>query len=241
MTSPINTAFILGAGRGERLKPWTDKYPKPLLPVNGRPMITYAMDHLLTVGVERFIVNTHHHGERYAEAFPRGEWHGHPIIFWYEPVILNTGGGLKNIEGLVAGEETIWVYNGDIISDLPLHTLVEFHWREGCEVSIALRTYGKNRNVGVDRGGRICDFRFTLGREVAGLFQFTGIYLVERRFFRRIPSGQPIDIIDVFLAMVRERPGAVGGIVIDDGTWNDVGDPETYARLNGWGDGRTGG
>ncbi|MFO7568460.1 MAG: sugar phosphate nucleotidyltransferase, partial [Smithellaceae bacterium] len=64
-TKPIKTAFILGAGLGTRLRPLTENMPKPLLPVGGRPIITYAMEHLRAAGVLRFIVNTHHCAEKY--------------------------------------------------------------------------------------------------------------------------------------------------------------------------------
>ena len=66
----LKTAFILGAGLGMRLRPLTEHCPKPLLPIGGRPVITYAMDHLLSIGVDRFIVNTHHCPEVFAEKFP---------------------------------------------------------------------------------------------------------------------------------------------------------------------------
>ena len=106
MTAPqINTAFLLGAGLGMRLRPLTQTCPKPLLPVRGRPIITYAMDHLLTVGVQRFIVNTHHCADVYRQTFPDGQWRGIPIIFRHEPVLLDTAGGLKNIEDLLKGDE----------------------------------------------------------------------------------------------------------------------------------------
>ena len=61
----FKTAFILAAGLGTRLLPLTERSPKPLLEIGGRPIITYAMDHLLKVGVDRFIVNTHHLPEVY--------------------------------------------------------------------------------------------------------------------------------------------------------------------------------
>lgn len=230
---PIKTAFILGAGRGERLRPLTDDCPKPLLPVRGRPIITYVMDHLLTVGVKRFIVNTHHRAARYAEAFPQGTWRDYPVIFRYEPILLDTGGGLKNIEDLIVSEEDIWVYNGDIISDLPLEKLVAAHRRDENEVTLALRSTGQNLNVGVDKDGRIQDFRFALGRSCANYYQFTGIYLIKTRFLNRLPTGMPVDIVDVFLEMVKRKPGAVGGVIIDEGNWQDVGDPDTYRCLNG--------
>ena len=120
----LKTAFILGAGLGKRLRPLTEGCPKPLLPLGGRPIITYAMDHLLSVGVDRFIVNTHHCSEAYREKFPDATWRGRSIIFRHEPMLLDTGGGLKNIEDLLAGDEAILCYNGDVIARFPLEGLV---------------------------------------------------------------------------------------------------------------------
>ncbi len=61
----IRTAFILGAGLGTRLRPLTESIPKPLLPIGGKPIITYAMEHLRSIGVKCFIVNTHHCADKY--------------------------------------------------------------------------------------------------------------------------------------------------------------------------------
>ena len=92
--------------------------------MQGRPLITYAMDHLLAVGVERFIVNTHHCAAAYEKAFPENSWQGSPIQFRFEPILLNTGGGLKNIEDLLENDPALWIYNGDILTDIPLTHLL---------------------------------------------------------------------------------------------------------------------
>jgi len=70
------TQHSFWGGLGTRLRPLTEKTPKPLLSVGGRPIITYAMEHLRTAGVNRFIVNTHHCAEKYAEVFPENNWQG---------------------------------------------------------------------------------------------------------------------------------------------------------------------
>jgi len=228
----IRTAFILGAGLGTRLRPLTDDIPKPLLPVRGRPMITYAMDHLLTAGVERFIVNTHHCARAYGDLFPEAQWRGFPITFRHEPLLLNTGGGLKNIEDLLGSDEAIWVYNGDILTDLPLDKLLAEHDARDHEVTLALRSSGSPRNVSLDARGRICDFRFALGAAAEKLCLFTGIYLVRTAFLRRLAPGGKEDIVRIFIEMVREQPGSVGSVVIDEGEWHDIGSREAYEAVN---------
>src|SRR5512137_1813828 len=158
------TAFILGAGLGTRLRPLTERCPKPLLEVGGRPIITYAMDHLLSVGVNRFIVNTHHCSQIYSEAFPDKRWCDVPIVFRHEPVLLETAGGLKNIEDLLDEDEAILCYNGDVMTNLPLQRLLEVHKHGRSEVTLALRSSGPLLNVNITEAGEICDLRHTLGR-----------------------------------------------------------------------------
>ena len=188
------------------------------------------MDHCLTVGVERFIVNTHHCAAAYDRAFPERNWRGRPILFRHEPVLLDTAGGLKNIEDLLADDETLLVYNGDILSDLPLGRLLAAHAAGGKEVTLALRSDGPLRNVCLDAEGEICDFREFLGNPGVRRCLFTGIYTVEKRFLRRLTPGKIESVVPVFVEMIREAPGSVGSVVIDEGIWLDIGDPEAYER-----------
>lgn len=229
----IRTAFILGAGLGTRLRPLTESCPKPLLPVGGRPLITFAMDHGLSIGIERFIVNTHHCAAAYQAAFPGGDRRERPILFRHEPVLLDTAGGLKNIEDLLEADETVLVYNGDILSDLPLSRLLAAHEAGGREVTLALRSNGPLRNVCLDAKGEICDFRDLLGNLGVRRCLFTGISVVEKRFLRRLIPGKAESTIPLFAAMVREAPGSVASVVIDEGIWEDIGDIVAYERIKG--------
>ena len=227
----IKTAFLLGAGLGMRLRPLTEACPKPLLPVDGRPIITYAMDHLLTVGVKRFIVNTHHCADVYQQTFPDGQWRGIPIIFRHEPVLLDTAGGLKNIEDLLKGDGRIIVYNADVLTDLPLKSLLEAHAGQRREATLVLRRDGPLRNVDLDNAGNICDMRHLLNRPGARRCLFTGIYVVEKRFLKRLTAGKVESVVPVFVRMIAEKPGSVGCVQIDGGEWHDIGRLEEYRRM----------
>lgn len=227
----IRTAFVLGAGLGTRLRPLTSDCPKPLLNVGGRPIITYAMDHLLSAGVERFIVNTHHCAAMYGRAFPDGSWRGIPILFRHEPVLLDTGGGLKNIEDLLERDERIYVYNGDVITDLPLKRLADAHEQMQAEATLALRSSGHLLNVSLDEKGGICDMRNLLGNPGAKRCQFTGLYIVEKRFLGRIEAGRMESVVPVFVRRIRETPGSVAGAVIDEGAWCDIGSVGEYEKV----------
>jgi NDP-sugar pyrophosphorylase family protein len=228
----FKTAFILGAGLGMRLRPLTEQCPKPLLPLGGRPIITYAMDHLLKVGVDRFIVNTHHRPQAYEEAFPDSRYRGTPIIFRHEPVLLDTGGGLKNIEDLLDEDQAIICYNGDVVADFPLHGLVEVHEQTRPIATLALRSVGPLLNVNVNERGEVFDLRNTLGSPGVRSCLFTGVYAVETAMLRFLQAGSIESIIPAFIRSIVENPSSVRGVVIDKGEWYDIGSPESYAALS---------
>jgi mannose-1-phosphate guanylyltransferase len=227
----FKTAFIPGAGLGTRLRPLTEQCPKPLLKLGGRPVITYAMDHLLSVGVERFIVNTHHCPEAYLDTFPTRQWRGAPIIFRHEPVLLDTAGGLKNIEDLLAGDQAILCYNGDIVADFPLEDLLLLHERRQPEATMVLRSRGPLLNVSVNARGEVCDLRNTLKNPGVQSCLFTGIYAVETSLLRHIEAGRIESIISIFLQRIAGNPGPILGIIIDEGNWHDIGSIDAYEKL----------
>jgi mannose-1-phosphate guanylyltransferase len=236
----FKTAFILGAGLGMRIRPLTERTPKPLLEIGKRPVIAYVMDHLLRIGVDRFIVNTHHCPEVYLEKFPDGQYRNVPITFRHEPVLLDTAGGFKNIEDLIRAEETILCYNGDIIADFPLQDLLRFHDRNQPEATLILRSHGPLLNVNVNDRGEVCDIRHSLHNPGVRSCLFTGIYAIETSMLTHIEAGRIESIISIFLQRIKEKPGSIMGIVLDDGNWQDIGSLAIYERLRAHADAQEG-
>ena len=217
---------------GTRLRPLTENTPKPLLEIGRRPIITYAMEHLRAAGVQRFIVNTHHCAEKYAEVFPINNWEGVPITLRHEPVLLDTAGGIKNIEDLIADDERIIVYNGDIITNMPIELLIRKHFELNTSVTLALRSTGSLLNVNVDKEGFICDMRHILKNEGVKKCLLAGIYIVEKSFLKRLTAGKIESIVLPLVEMIKENLRSVGAVVIDDGCWYDVGTVEEYNKLS---------
>src|SRR6267143_3047023 len=111
-------AMILAAGLGARLRPITYTVPKPMFPLGGRPLIAWLVDSLVDAGATDIIVNLYHLPrtiESYLPAaFPNIRFH-----FSYEPQILGTGGGLRNVRALLEREEDFFLLNGDTFQRLP--------------------------------------------------------------------------------------------------------------------------
>lgn len=227
----MNKAFVLGAGLGTRLRPLTDVLPKPLIPVGHIPLAAWAFAHLRSAGVREFVVNTHHLPHRWSETFPGDAWEGLPICYNHEPLLLETGGGLADVAPHLA-DGPFLVYNGDILTDIPLAPAMEQHLAQGNMVTLILRSTGAVKNVAFDPAtGQVRDLRNLLGTNATELFQFTGLYIVEPAFFLYLRRGAVESVVPAFLRAIQagER---IGGVVIDAGEWHDLGDRRSYLEAH---------
>lgn len=228
----IRTAFVLGAGLGTRLKSLTACRPKPLIPVTNRPLIEFAFDRLLAAGVERLVVNTHWRAGRYADFFSEGNYRGADLRFRHEePEVLETAGGIWNARDLL-GDAPFLVFNGDILTTLPLEPAIAAHAARGNEVTMVLRSSGGPLQVACDvASGRVLDIGGHVDAAAGPRFLFTGIYVVNPEFIRRIPAGEKISVVPLFCEMIREG-AKLGGIVLDEGHWWDLGTREQYLAVH---------
>ena len=223
----ITKAFILGAGLGTRLRPLTDVLPKPLVPVFHEPMANYALRHCQAAGIKEFAINTHHIPEAWQQAYPDGSFHGSPLSFFHEPVLLETGGGIRNISAFI-GDDPILVYNGDILTYIDIGKLIAHHQASGNIATLALRSSGQNCNVNIE-GGQITDMRNLLG-DIPGTHQFTGIYCIEPEILKLIPDEQVTSIVPAFIQLIKQNK--LGAVVLDQGDWFDIGNPDAYREVH---------
>lgn len=223
----IHKAFILGAGLGTRLRPLTEVLPKPLVPVFHEPMANYALRHCQSAGITEFAINTHHIPEAWQQTYPSGKFSGSPLSFFHEPVLLETGGGIRNISSFI-GDDPILIYNGDILTDIDISKLIQHHEESGNVATLALRSSGENCNVNIS-GDQITNMRNLLGNQ-PGTHQFTGVYCINPEIINLIPDEKVISIVPAFIDLIQRQQ--LGAVVLDDGDWFDIGNPDAYRQVH---------
>ena len=130
-------ALVLAAGIGERLRPLTERTPKPLLEIGGRPLIHYPLAMLKRAGITDIAINVHHLADALTRALGDGSRFGISITWAPEPKLLGTGGPLNGLEGFLASD-TFVIANSDTILDLHLAEVISFHRERGALATIVL-------------------------------------------------------------------------------------------------------
>jgi len=223
----ITQAFVLGAGLGKRLRPLTEALPKPLIPIFQKPLITFAFDHLIDTGVNKFVVNTHRLPELFQNFFSENGYKDCPIRLVHEPDLLETGGGIKNAERDL-GTEPFMTYSGDILTDVNLDPLIDEHFRRGNDVTLALRKTGLGSDVAL-RDHRVVDIANRYG--LPGNFDFANIAVWNSAVFQRIPPQKKISFIPIITDWIAQG-GKIGGLVMNDGKWFNIGSRTQYLDVH---------
>ncbi len=225
-------AMILAAGLGTRLRPLTNTTPKPLLPVAGTPLIVWNLLLLKRHGFQEVVINLHHLGAMIEQALGDGSRYGLRIVYSDEPMILGTGGGLKQAEPHFSGEPVL-VLNGDTLVEIDLGALWAFHLQRKAAATLVLRKDPEAVRWGlVEMNSDSRIVRITgRGKSESGPIQprmFAGIHIFDPRLLREVPHGKESSIIDAYVGAIQRDEAVLG--YDHQGYWSDVGTPEHYAQ-----------
>jgi aminoglycoside/choline kinase family phosphotransferase/GTP:adenosylcobinamide-phosphate guanylyltransferase len=219
-------AMILAAGLGTRLRPATDHTPKPLFTLAGEPLLAIHIRRLAAAGCEAVLVNTHHRHERIATYLAANRFEI-PVAVRHEPVILGTAGALKNAADFFDARP-FFVVNADVLCDLDLRDLWEFHRRFRPAGTLVLTDDPEFNTVRVDGGGRITGFAGP-GPPPAGGLTFTGIQVLDPEILAHIPPGRAVESVELFRALLA-RGRELRAFMLAPGRWSDLGTPARYRR-----------
>jgi len=206
-------AFILAAGVGSRLRPYTDHLPKPMLPLAGRPILDDTIRRLAHHGVCDLVVNVHHLPETIRRYFGNGSRHGVHITYSEETRLLGTAGGVKRWEAHFT--DTFFVIYGDNLATCDYHALLRHHHDSEAVVTVALHERDDVTGSGMvvlDEHNRITAFvEKPRAAEAVSRHVNAGILVLEPAVFQSVPPDTPWDFSrDVLPQLLAEQQRLFG-------------------------------
>lgn len=239
-TSSAARAMIFGAGLGTRFKPWTDKHPKALALVNGKPLLQRNIEYLEQYGINDIVVNVHHFADQVLETLNKNKnWGANIFISDETDEVLETGGGLWKAKHLFKPDADILTINVDILTNLDLSRFLAFHRDHQPLISLAVSDRKTSRCFVFDENNRLIGWKnqqtgeekMRVSANLSFNKAFSGISIFSRRFFEVVPQRGKFSLVDAFLSLAAEYP--ILGYDHSGDKWVDVGKPETVAVAEG--------
>ncbi len=234
-------AMIFAAGLGTRLKHLTEHTPKALIKVGGITLLERVINKLKDAGVEEIIINTHHFSEQIIDFIKEYDF-GIEICFSIEnEKLLDTGGGLKKASWFFNDNKPFIIHNVDVISDINIQEMYEFHCRENVIATLAVRNRITQRYFLFDEKNYLCGRENIKTNEcimVANIppntkihrLAFSGIHVVSPQIFELMPEEDIFSIVDIYL----KAHARILGYPHDYGMWMDMGkieDIDAYREI----------
>ena len=211
--------MILAAGTGTRLKPLTDKMPKALIPVRGVPMLEHIVMKIKATGFTSLIINIHHFGAQIIDFLASKDNFGLDIQISDERhYLLDTGGGIKQANFLLNGDEPFLVHNVDIFSDVDLQTMYSAHVSSKSLATLLVSRRRTSRQLLFNKKDRLCGWRNReTGEEKSSTpdfdpsnhkeYAFGGVHVISPEIFRRMEEWTgKFSIIDFYLSVCPKYP-----------------------------------
>jgi mannose-1-phosphate guanylyltransferase/phosphomannomutase len=222
-------AVIMAGGEGTRLRPLTSNQPKPMLPMANIPMMEHVVNLLRTHGFEDIVVTVAFMANAIRTYFGDGSEFGVRMVYATESTPLGTAGSVRNAKDEL--DERFLVISGDVLTDIDLGAVVDFHDAHGGLATLALKAVENPLEFGIvitNEDGSIERFleKPTWGQVFSDTIN-TGIYVLEPEIFDYIPEGQSVDFSgESFPAALADGKGLFGYVA--EGYWEDVGTLEAY-------------
>ncbi len=226
-------AVILAGGEGTRLRPLTEKRPKPLMPIAGRGCIDYVLDSLVSAGFNDIIITTAYLSEKLIKAIGSGAMHNANILYSFEDTPAGTAGAVKKVSPYL--DSTVIVASGDVLADVNLAEIYEFHREKNADVTMALTKVDNPTEfgiVGLDAENRIVRFlEKPKAEQVFSNLINAGIYILKKDVLDYVPSDRPFDFSKNLFPILLENGYRLYGKVLS-GIWLDVGRPMDLLSAN---------
>lgn len=222
--------MILAAGLGTRLKPFTEKHPKALFPVNGKPLLQRNIEYLKSFGVTEIIVNVHHFADQIINILKDNNGWGTKITISDEiNEVLETGGGLKKTAHYFENtNEPFVLMNADILTDLNIGDMLAYHNTTNALATLAITERSTSRYLLFNETNTLCGWLNDKTGEQKGIpgnkKAFSGIHILSPKIFSLITEQGKFSMIDLYVRLSSTQ--IIKGYDHSNGILVDVGKPE---------------
>ncbi|MEI2748842.1 MAG: sugar phosphate nucleotidyltransferase [Ferruginibacter sp.] len=229
-------AMIFAAGLGTRFKPWTDKHPKALAIVNKKSLLQRNIEYLQQYGITDVVVNVHHFADQLIEAIEVNKGWGSKVIISDESnEVLETGGGLLKARPLLEGNEPFITLNADILTDLNITKLLDYHQQNKALVSFGITNRKTSRYLLFDETQRMCGWHnVNTGEEKISIpgkelhqMAYSCVVVFEPTIFDLIPQKGKFSLTETYLSLASSQ--LILGYDHTGDRLVDVGKPESVA------------
>lgn len=223
-----NIAVIMAGGKGERLKPLTEDCPKPMLKVAGKPILERIILQLTGYGIRKIFLSVNYLSDIIEKYFEDGKKFGCEIKYLREEKPLGTGGALSLFDELP--QFPFIVMNGDLITQVNVGKLLDFHSKEGAEATIVVRSYKVEIPFGViiNDNSRLVNIQ---EKPSSHHLINSGIYVFNPSVISYIPKNEEYPITSLFDVLIEQKK-PVSVFMLDE-EWIDVGRHENLNKANG--------
>ncbi len=226
-------AVILAGGEGTRLRPLTEKVPKPMIPVAGRPCVEYSIMSLVRGGLTDIVITTGYLSDKLIRSIGTGKDIGARILYSFESEPAGTAGAVKMIEPFL--ESPFIVVYGDTLMNIDIRSLYEDHQKSGADVTMAVTEVDDPSEFGVvetDSDGFVRRFQEKPKKEEAlSHWINAGIYVLNKEVMTLVPSEGPYDFAKQLFPAMLARGEKIRAHRIS-GTWLDIGRPADLQKAN---------
>lgn len=232
VTTGLPKAMIFAAGIGSRLKPFTDKHPKALVFVNGKTLLQRNIEYLKAIGVTELTINVHHFADQVKDFLKiNNNFDIHIQISDETDELLETGGGLVKAKNLI-GDQSFLVMNVDILTDLNLEDLIQFHYQYQPLVTLAVSERESNRKLLFKNNRQLAGWKnyatgekIIIADEPLKELAFSGIQIINPKIFELMPSSGKFSIMKTYMELMKTEE--ILGFEHSGGKLVDVGKPES--------------
>lgn len=227
----MRKAVILCAGEGTRLRPLTERCPKVMLPIAGKPVLEHHLALFKRHGVVEIYINLHHLPEQIVSYFQDGRRFGVRITYSYEEELRGTAGALRGFRDRL--NETFAVHYGDVMSELDITKMLAFHKGKGSVATLVVHPTNRPHDsdiVVLDASGRVTAVYHKPGSAKYGNLGNAAFYILEPKVLEYLPQEGTSDFIqDIFPQMIKDGEPLYG--YLTDDYLEDMGTLERYEKI----------